>query len=130
MKNSNDNGGFKSIQELLADFLQSQYETAPQDQRSFWAQTADKVGIKLNEGNPYLSFKTVVARVVYDRQTHEFLGFRVEDTDNVHADVGDDPFAYASDLYGQGYIPVDASCFERDDEGKPLMFVFRFARNS
>ena len=127
MKNPTNTVGFKSTQDLLARFLMSQIETATDEDRPFWEETAEKLGINTNDKGENTDYKTVIARVIYDSSTHEFLGYSVEDTDDIHADVGDDPFAYASELFGQGYILINAACYDFDDDEKPLTTVFRFA---
>ena len=53
----------------------------------------------------------VIARLIYDPCTHKFLGYRVEDTDDVHVDVGNNPFDYASELFQRGYIFINAACY-------------------
>lgn len=127
MFNNDHVNGFKNTQELLASFVKAQYESASDENKPFWAQIADKNHININSDEEHVDLKTVVARVVYDPCTHKFLGYKVEDTDDVHINVGEDPFAYASKLFKKGYILVSAACYDYESDGKPLMIVFRFA---
>lgn len=119
--------GFKNTQELLESFLEAQIQTATEEDRPFWEATAERLNININDDEENIDYKTVIARVIYDPCTHKFLGYRVEDTDDVHVDVGDNPFEYASELFQRGYILVNAACYDFEDDGKPLTTVFRFA---
>ena len=119
--------GFKNTQEVLQNFLETQIQTATDEDRPFWEATAERLNININDDPENVDYKTVIARVIYNPRNHKFLGYRVEDTDDVHVNVGDNPFEYASELFQRGYILVNAACYDFDGDGKPLTIVFRFA---
>ena len=56
--------GFKNTQELLESFLETQIQTATQEDRPFWEAITERLNININDDEENVDYKTVIARVI------------------------------------------------------------------
>lgn len=120
--------GFKTLKEVLTHFLKVQYETAPDEDKAFWADVASQNHINIKAEHPFTTYKTVVCERIVNPETGNTIGYSVEDTDLVDPEVAHDIFEYASGLLADGYILMNASCLDFDKFGLPKTTIFRFCK--